>query len=349
MPSPHEILTALRTTYDLPALAGAIVTSGGLVTQAVVGERRIGSGVAATLTDQFHLGSCTKAMTATLLARLVEQGTLAWETPLTDCLPALADRLHPAYRPVTLIHLLTHTAGLAANDAPGLSLIETVGLAGPPRSQRAVYIEAALTQPPAVELGTFLYSNLGYAVAGAIAETAMNQSWEELMTTHLFAPLGMTTAGFGAMGTPGEVTQPWQHVVLGDERYPIEPGPLSDNPDAIAPAGKVHSSIADWAAFIRLHLQGEHGQSTLLTSETLQRLHTPLDPHDYALGWIVTQRDWAGGRVLTHAGSNTMNFAVVWLAPLRDFAVLAATNQGGEAAARATDAVAGQLINHYLA
>jgi hypothetical protein len=46
-------------------------------------------------------------------------------------------------------------------------------------------------------------------------------------------------------------------------------------------------------------------------------------------GWIVTERGWGGGRVLTHAGSNTMNHAVVWMAPRRNFAVLSATSLGG--------------------
>ena len=66
----------------------------------------------------------------------------------------------------------------------------------------------------------------------------------------------------------------------------------------------------------------------------------------YALGWLVATRPWAGpgGRVLTHAGSNTMNYAVAWLAPEGKFGILVVTNQGGPAATRATDAVVGRLI-----
>ena len=62
----------------------------------------------------------------------------------------------------------------------------------------------------------------------------------------------------------------------------------------------------------------------------------------------MTQRGWAGGTALTHAGSNTMNFCVVWMAPLKDFAVLVCTNQGGPAAAKATDDAAAALIRNYL-
>jgi hypothetical protein len=66
------------------------------------------------------------------------------------------------------------------------------------------------------------------------------------------------------------------------------------------------------------------------------------------MGWIVGERDWAGGRVLTHAGSNTMWYAVVWIAPARDFAVLVAANRGFDAGAQACDEVASALIRDHL-
>jgi hypothetical protein len=102
--------------------------------------------------------------------------------------------------------------------------------------------------------------------------------------------------------------------------------------------------LADWAKFIADQLRGARGEKALLKPETYRKLHTPPFDGDYALGWLVTERDWGGGRVLTHAGSNNMNLAVVWMAPLRDFAVLVVTNQDGEAAAKACDEVASALI-----
>jgi hypothetical protein len=58
--------------------------------------------------------------------------------------------------------------------------------------------------------------------------------------------------------------------------------------------------------------------------------------------------DWAGGRVLTHTGSNGMNFAVVWMAPKRDFAVLVVSNQGKGEVAKACDEAAWTLIKEFL-
>jgi hypothetical protein len=106
--------------------------------------------------------------------------------------------------------------------------------------------------------------------------------------------------------------------------------------------------VGDWAKFVIAHLQGARGESGLLKPETVETLHTPAFGGEYAAGWLVTERPWGGGQVLTHAGSNTMNFAVVWMAPIRNFAVLVATNQGGDVVPQACDEAAGMLIEKYL-
>jgi CubicO group peptidase (beta-lactamase class C family) len=181
-----------------------------------------------------------------------------------------------------------------------------------------------------------------------MAERAADRSWEELLTGELFQPLGMTSAGFGAMGRPGRIDQPWQHTRVGDQVTPIEPGPRTDNPPVIGPGGTVHCALADWGRFISAHLRGEHQAGGLLAPETYRFLHsTPLDG-DYFAGWVTADRSWGGGRVLMHNGSNTMNFAVVWMAPQRGFAVLVASNQGGGTVEKACDEAAAALIGFYL-
>jgi CubicO group peptidase (beta-lactamase class C family) len=75
-----EALKPIRLKYKLPAIAGAIVTSKGATMLGVVGVRKAGTDVAAAVGDQWHLGSETKAMTATVIASLVEQGKLKWGT-----------------------------------------------------------------------------------------------------------------------------------------------------------------------------------------------------------------------------------------------------------------------------
>jgi CubicO group peptidase (beta-lactamase class C family) len=341
-------LQSIRQSYDLPALAGAVVTSEGIRVQAVVGVRKYGTNTPATIDDEFHLGSDTKAMTATLLAILVEQGKLSWDMTLAQCLPELATTMDPAYRKVTLEQLLAHRAGFTDESWPvGETFLSLHNWPGSPAEQRWRYAQTILREPPTKSRpGEFLYSNRSYAVAGVIAERITGTPWEELMTTQIFAPLDMDTCGFGSMGTPGKIDEPWQHTLgLFGQHQPIEPGQFSDNPDVIAPAGLVHCSIGDWAKFVQAHLRGEKGEPGILKPETFQRIHAATYG-EYGFGWIVAQRSW-GGRVLTHAGSNNQNYAVVWMAPARDFAVLVATNQGGDKAAKACDDAASMLITNY--
>ena len=342
----NSLLEPIRQKYDLPALAGAIVTSKGLSAVGAVGVRKYGTDTPVTIDDQFHLGSDTKAMTATLLATLVEEGKLSWSTTLEQVFPELTPKMNPAYRKVTLEQLLAHRSGFTDESWPaGKTFGDMHSLPGSPREQRAAYVAMVLSEAPVSEPGSkFLYSNRSYAVAGAIAEKVADISWEALMQTRIFDPLGMKTCGFGAMGTPGKVDEPWQHKLLLAAHQPIEPGPMSDNPAVIGPAGTVHCSVVDWGKFITAHLRGERGEPGILKPETFKHLHTPPFGGDYGFGWMVLDRPWAGGRALTHTGSNTMNYATVWMAPAKDFAVLVMTNQGDTFAA--CDAAASALILH---
>ncbi|CEK16458.1 penicillin-binding protein, beta-lactamase class C [Chthonomonas calidirosea] len=347
----NSLLTPIQTQYNLPALAGCIVTSKGLIAVGAVGMRKFGSDVPVTLNDPFHLGSDTKAMTAFLVALLVEQGKLQWDTPLSKALPQLAAQMQPDYRRVTIRMLLEHRSGFSAESwPPGQTFQSLHHLPGTPMKQRLAYARMILADPPVNPPDTtFLYSNRNYALLGVILEQLTHTPWEKLITDKLFHPLHMTTAGFGAMGTVGKIDAPWQHVFGPDGKPdPIPPGPLSDNPDVIAPAGKVHCSVEDWAKFIQCVLRGMEGRNGLLQATTLQRLLAPSPGSNYAGGWLITDRPWGGGRVYTHAGSNTMNFCVAWVAPKRDFAVLIATNIGGDRAAEACDAAASTLIRFYL-
>jgi CubicO group peptidase (beta-lactamase class C family) len=343
-----SILKPILKKNDFPALAGAIVRSEGIVAVGAVGVRKYGTSTPVTINDKFHLGSDTKAMTATLLAMMVEAGKLEWTTSLAAALPELAATMDPAYRQVTLEQLMNHRAGFPAETAPrGMTLLDVHRLSGSPREQRSAYAQTILKEPPEVSPGTkFLYSNRSYAIAGVIAEKVAGRPWEDLMREWLFGPLGMASCGFGAMGTPGKLDEPLQHTLIFGMHRAIEPGPLADNPVAIAPAAEVHCSVVDWAKFVQAHLRGEKGEGGSLSPRTFKKLHTP--PYgDYAFGWLVAERSWAGGRALTHGGSNTQNYADAWMAPIKDFGVLVMTNQGGDKAAKASDEAATALIKYF--
>ena len=82
----------------------------------------------------------------------------------------------------------------------------------------------------------------------------------------------------------------------------------------------------------------------MIKAETLAELRKPYFGGNYAGGWLAADRPWGGGRVFTHSGSNSQNYAVVWMAPLKRYAVLVATNQGGGNEAKALDKTAATLI-----
>ena len=342
------VLEAVRSKHGVPALGGAVVTSRGLVAIGAVGVRAVHQEARVTTQDLWHIGSCAKSMTATLIARLVERKVLAWETTLAQGLPDLAAKMQPAWRGVTLDLLLRNRGGApGALDADGLWAHP-----GPAVAARRRLCEAVLARPPSTTPGTtYEYANAGFAIAGHVAETVTGKAYEDLLRDELGAPLGMASLGFGAPGTAAQLDQPRGHVERDGRLVPIAPGPGADNPAAITPAGRMHLSLEDWGRYVSLHLAGRQAGATqlLLAPGTLAYLQSPLPGQTYALGWGLGERAWGGGPVLTHAGSNTMWYAVVWMAPRKDFAVLVTCNVAGERGPKATDEAAGALIQWFLA
>ncbi len=341
----RDALTATRQKHGVPALAGAFVSGDGMVICDAVGVCRVGSEESVSRDDAFHLGSCTKAMTATMLAKLVERGALAWEMTVAEAFPDLQNRLHPHFHKATLLQFLAHRSGLPDDSQPDTVIFPKLRrLKEPMQEQRRRMVEWLLSQPPAYPPGEkMVYANAGYVVAAAMAEAVMGRSWEELMSVELFEPLGMKSVGFGA---PQKI---WGHAHSAHRCQPVAPSPEADNPPALAPAGGVHCSLDDWAKFAQLHLKGAKGeQGLLLKPETFRRLHNDPFQQGYALGWLVVERKWAKGTAFTHAGSNTLWFAVIWLAPNRNASFLAAANCGGEHAFRACDDLIGTMIGRFL-
>jgi CubicO group peptidase (beta-lactamase class C family) len=332
------VLKPIRQKFNVPAMAAAVVTGDGLKFAGAVGVRERGTKIPVGIDDLWHLGSDGKAMTSTLIARLVERGQLKWDSTLAEVFPDIAPQMNPAFQQVTLLQLLSHRAGLPAN----LNLPDYLGNDTQSLRLRAVRRELAKA-PQSTPGSTFAYSNVGYIIAGAVVEKITGKSWEQAVTDEVFDPLQMQSAGFGGTGTPGQIDQPWPHTA--DGQPAPSNGPAMDNPPVMGPAGRVHCSIQDWARFIQDQLRGARGESALLKPESYQTLQTPPFGGDYALGWIVAQRGWAGGKALNHGGDNTMNFSNVWIAPARNFAILVCVNQSGDIAFKATDEAVAALID----
>ena len=312
-------LGAIRDARNVPALGGLLLQNGEITRKGVAGP--------VDSSDAWHLGSDTKAMTATLAARLVEQNLITWDTTLADGLPSLAADLHDAHKTVTLRQLLGHRGGVVGGGLadvfllPQLWGLEEKMVDQTAADRRLAAAKIILSADPVAAPGvTFLYSNYGYVLAGAMLERAGGDSWEHLMQREVFGPLQMTTAGFGS---PPRVRG---HLKVDGEWVPQ----TRDNPPTLGPAAVVHCSLADWSKFAVAHLG--HGPAGYLTADSLKILHEPLPGDDakYALGWAVVERD--GRTLLAHEGSNTMWYAAIVLDPSRDEARLAVCNAPDAAA-----------------
>ncbi len=326
---------------------GAAVVRGGRISIAVAGRRRVDRDAPLRETDAFHLGSDTKAMTASVVARLVDRRLLRWNETLAEALPDIAAKMDPAFRGVTLDMLMRHVSGLPTGGA--FTPEFTAGFDDehwPITKQRAWMAERFLSRPPKEPPGTrFAYSNYNYLILGHVVERATGKTWEELVREEVFAPLGMTACGFGAAATAAHPDGAWGHDVKDGAYVPTE----EDNPPLIGPAGTVHCSLESWARFAAAHAGS--GLSGWLTPGSLAHLHEGVtlagvtSGKDIALGWGVTRTDPPR---LTHSGSNGYNDAEIVVIPRLHAAVLVTCNAGDDRAHAAARELTDKLVADLL-
>ncbi|MFD0892513.1 beta-lactamase family protein [Luteolibacter ambystomatis] len=328
-------LAKLLENSQVPGMAAAAVLKGEVVAAGTAGVRKLDEPQKVELGDHFHVGSCTKSMTASLAAMIIADGKIGWDTKVSDVFKDF--EIHPDYREATLRQMLSNSGGVP-HELKNPSWDRN--RSGP--EQRKALVKDILSVKPDYTPGQGrVYSNGGFAIGGAALEKVTGRAWEDLMQERLFKPLGITSAGFGAPATNGKVDQPYGHHLVNGKLVAVNPQPDGDNPAAIGPAGTVYMSVLDFAKYAGFHL-GDLKKGPLSQTQ-LDDLHRPVPPgDDYACGWVTTKRDWAGGATLTHNGSNTMFFAVMWLAPAKDFAVVAVCNSGD--GAKVCDQAASLLI-----
>lgn len=321
--APNDVLWDAMRGKAVPGMAAFVIRDFEPQRELVAGVRRLGSSNRVRRGDRWHLGSDGKAITATMIARLVERGVLSWEARVDQMLPQLAETMHADYRDVTLPDLLSHRSGLPENVGGGdLTFFNTFyDDTAPLPQQRLRYITQGLTEAPAApKHADDSYSNTGYIVAAVAAEQATGLSYEQLMRNEVFDPLRMRSVSFDHVGGRRE---PSGHV---DGRVA---GVRDANPAMFTPPGGVRMSMEDWGAFCLEHMRGERGEGVLLNAESYRMLHTAQGQTNAALGWGVQERA-AGhtGRALVHAGSDGNWYTLVALFPDEGNAAMTAANAG---------------------
>jgi CubicO group peptidase (beta-lactamase class C family) len=257
---------------------------------------------------------------------------MKWSDTIGQIFPEAS--IHEDWKPVTLRQLLTDTAGAPKNlptefwlqrPAPGLE--RTL-------ARRAAALNVIAAKPASPPGEKYVYSNVGYTIAGAMAEKVTGATWEDLLKREVFEPLKLTGAGFGPPKSSDKtLEQPRGHRVSGSWKVPADDD--EDLTPIISPAGMVHMTLEGLSTFATEHLRGDLGKGQLLSAETYKLLHTP-ERKQYACGWVKKEPSKEiPYTVYWHNGTNTMWYALVVFVPEKNMVVAVTSNDGDREKAEA--------------
>jgi methyl acetate hydrolase len=275
-----DVLRGAVERREVPGVVALAATSDGPIYQGAFGVRDLGSGAAMTLDSVFHIASMTKAVTSVAAMQLVEQGRLALDEPLPDIgEPTLSapqviagydaagqPLLRPARRPITLKHLLTHTAGFTYEvwNPETKRYAEATG-ALPLNSGRV----AALRRPLNFDPGERWEDGINTDWVGRIVEAVSGQSIDQYMQAHIFGPLGMVDTGF--LPSPEQRgRQATVHQRQADGTLVSQPLAAPTAREFFAGGGALYSTGPDYLRFLEALLHGgARGDARILRTETV--------------------------------------------------------------------------------
>ncbi len=319
-----EWIEAERERWAIPGLAVAIVHGEELVHARGYGRTRLVEGRDVDADTQFGVASLSKAMTATALALLVDEGRLDWDDPVIEHLPEFRlsdERVTPL---VTVRDLLSHRVGVGRLTGNRLTFM-------PDRSRAEVIRHLRHHEFERPFRAGYVYSNLMYTVAGELVEQISGEPWERFVVSRLFAPLGMTRSTPAIAALDANAVYP--HQEIDGELVEIARRDWT----YAAPAAAVNTTMHDLVRWMRFNL-GEPGVldgERLVSESAMQALHRPssLSGYDadarvinaYGLGWGLGR--YRGYRVLSHGGATDGINTQLWLLPELDLGIVVSANR----------------------
>ena len=329
----------LGTRYALPGLAIGVIEDGKVVYARTGGERVAGSGAKITPRTLFKIASNSKAMTASVLARLVDAGKLRWDDPVVKHLPRFRMFDPWVTRNMQVRDLLVHNSGLPEGGGDLMLWPE------PNAFTRADILAGLAHIKPAYGFRAgYAYDNLLYVVAGEVAAAAGSASYEELVRRELFEPLDLgCRVGSWRTAVGDDVAQPHMRK---DGRNVV----LNADGDVVpeitsAAAGGIRCSLDDMLAWARNWLAPDARQLEWLSKEQRAAMWSPRTPmpisarrrawenthyYAYALGFRVADAD--GTWTVSHTGTLSGMYSVMMLLPDRRSGFVMMTNgEGSEA------------------
>lgn len=352
-----RVLKAAADCGDVPGVVAMAADRGGTIYEGAFGRRALPDGAAMTADTVFWLASMTKAVTSSAAMQLVEQGRLSLDAPIAEVLPELAAPqvlegfdaagepiLRPAQRPITLRHLLTHTAGFVYDiwNADMGRFMERRGIPGIISCQNA-----ALNLPLVFEPGDRWDYGINIDWVGKAVERASGQPLGAYFAEHLFGPLGMQDTGF-RLGPNHRGRLAGMHARGDDGMLARIEFEIPQEPEFQMGGGGLYGTAADYLAFERVFLnEGRAAGRPVLKPETVammrqnaiggldvRRLVTtmPAYSHDaeffpgmvkkWGLGFMISTGPVPGGRSagsLAWAGLGNTYF---WIDPAKGLAAI---------------------------
>ena len=317
---------------DVPGVVATAATDRGVFYEVAFGQRDIAGGSAMTCDTIFRIASMTKAVTSVAAMQLVEAGKLDLDQPIGGVMPELAaphvlvgfdvtgkPRLRPARRPITLRHLLTHTAGFGY-EMLNSELIRYIHRTDTPSISTGKL--ASLRLPLLFDPGERWQYGINIDWVGLAVEKASGKTLDVYFREHIFDPLGMTNTEFALAP---EQTSRLVRVHKREADGSLEPIVLDSppaNPEFWAGGGGLYSTGGDYLTFLRMVLgQGRFDGARLLRPETVaamasnqtgdleagvMRTAMPERTNDFALfpgmrchwglGWMITPQPGPNGR-----------------------------------------------------
>jgi len=279
MPGEAEVLKAAIERGDVPGVVAMAATREGSAYQGAFGRRALPDGASMTVDTVFWIASMTKAITSAAAMQLVEAGRLALDQPIAGLLPELAapqvlegfdaagePKLRPARRPITLRHLITHTAGFVYDIWNGQigRYMEKKGVPAIGSCQNA-----ALALPLVFDPGEEWDYGINIDWVGKAVERASGQRLGDYFAEHLFGPIGMKDTGFRL--TPDRRARlAGMHARDSDGALAPIAFEIPQEPEFEMGGGGLYSTAADYLAFQRVFLnQGRADGGQVLRPETI--------------------------------------------------------------------------------
>lgn len=332
--------------WHVPGLAIAIVKDDSVVYAKGFGVREVGKPDRVDAHTLFAIGSNTKAFTSAAIGIMVDRKKMRWDDKVTHFLPDF--QLYDPWvtREITISDVLSHRSGLGRRG--------DMLWYGSEYGRDEILRRVRFLKPNSSFRTQFGYQNMMFLAAGQALAKAAGRSWDDVIVSEIFQPLGMDESNTSTDSLRGRNDVATPHSIDGANAIPIP----WRNLDNAAPAGSINSSVSDMTHWIRMQLDtGVYAGKKIISARSLNTTHSPQtiipSPPDslipsthfslYAMGWVL--QDYLGRELVWHNGGIDGMLSEVRLVPEAKLGFVILTNADGH---NINPAISYRVLDAYL-